>query len=99
LQNKQDSLDVEKQDIQRSIGENISKQKIVNLEIKGKKEELNYFKNRENLLPKNLSDIRSLICKNLEIDETHIVFVCELMRVKSSQKVWEMAIEKLLHSF
>jgi uncharacterized protein YPO0396 len=51
------------------------------------------------LLPQRLSDIRENICKVLNIDESEISFVCELIKVKEDEKHWEMAIEKLLNSF
>ncbi len=64
-----------------------------------KEKELIYYKNRENLLPPNLSIIRQKIARWLNIDKDNLKYVCELLRVKNEEKEWLMPIEKLLHSF
>ena len=64
-----------------------------------KENELEYFKKRDNLLPERLSKIRQKISRFLWIDESKLMFVCELIKIKEDEKAWKMSIEKLLHSF
>ncbi len=90
---------IEKQDLLLKKSDKLAIKRELEQQIKQKKEDLNYFKNRQNLLPKKLSDIRTFICQNLEIKEEEISFICELIKVKPEEKSWEFAIEKLLSSF
>lgn len=99
IQEKNKNLEIERQENQRYILEKMSKQKEININLLEVKDNLEYFKSRENLLPKRLADIRKNLSKSLWIDENQLSFVCELIRVKESEKSFEMAIEKLLHSF
>jgi len=61
--------------------------------------EVKYLESRQNLLPESLEKIRKEICQNLDLEEQNLPFICELIKIKESEKFWEMAIEKLLHSF
>jgi len=74
-----------------------SKKQDLEKDLEEKKKEFNFLKKRENLLPKELSDIRKNICENLWLKEENLPFVCEYIKV--ADKSWEMPIEKLLHNF
>ena len=43
--------------------------------------------------------IRKELCRHLNLDESHIPFAGELIRVREDQQAWEGAAERLLHNF
>ncbi|WP_241901761.1 ATP-binding protein [Vibrio breoganii] len=44
-------------------------------------------------------NLRERLCEALEVDEETLPFVGELVQVKSSQSLWQGAIERVLHNF
>lgn len=61
--------------------------------------ELESLKKRKTQIPEGNLRIRQEILDNLEIHESELHFVGELLRVRESESVWEGAIERLLHNF
>jgi len=62
-------------------------------------EELESLKSRQSSIPQASLTIRQRICQALELDETQLAFVGELLQVREDALVWEGAIERLLHNF
>jgi len=61
--------------------------------------ELASLEKRKSNIPERNLEVRNLILNNLEIEESELPFVGELLQVKSSEKNWEGAIERVLHNF
>ena len=62
-------------------------------------EEIRSLEGRKNQIPlKNIS-IRKGILDQLKASEEELPFIGELIKVKHTEKVWEAAIERLLHNF
>lgn len=61
-------------------------------------EELRSLEGRQNQIPLQNIAIRKGILRHLKISEEQMPFVGEIIRVKSSERVWESAIERLLHN-
>ncbi len=93
------TFEKEKEEIETKIFE----AKNTKLDLENKKQdlekEIKYLQSRQNLLPESLEKIRKELCNSIKISESELPFICELVKVKESEKNWEMAIEKLLHSF
>ncbi len=54
---------------------------------------------RRNRIPDDLINARKRLVDILEATEDEIPFIGELIKVKSSEQLWEDSIERLLHSF
>ncbi len=78
IEDKRVNLKKEKQENKEKIVESLWKKKDISVDLEETVNELLYFKNRANLLPKRLSDIRQIICKNLDIDESEIFLFVSL---------------------
>lgn len=63
------------------------------------KKELNILKNQRNNISGRVSEIRNELVSELTANISDIPFVGELIRVKEEEKIWEAAIERLLHNF
>lgn len=59
--------------------------------------ELESLKQRKTQIPENNLNIRGLMAQRLNIDETDLPFVGELLKVKDNEPQWEGAIERALH--
>ena len=68
-------------------------------EIKLQKQEIESLQKRSNQLPSGILDIRNQLVRHLGIREEEIPFVGELLKVRSEDKEWEGALERLLHGF
>lgn len=68
-------------------------------EIKLQKQEIESLQKRSNQLPSGILDIRNQLVRHLGIGEEEIPFVGELLKVRSEDKEWEGALERLLHGF
>lgn len=62
-------------------------------------QELQSLKLRKSQIPENNLKVRSRILTDLELSESEIPFIGELLKVKDEERQWEGAIEQLLHSF
>ncbi len=61
--------------------------------------ELNVLRNQKNNITGRVAEIRKQLLEHLDVTESEIPFIGELIQVKPDEKHWEPAIEKLLHSF
>lgn len=61
--------------------------------------EIESLKSRKSSIPREYVEIRSRLCRDLDLAESEIPFAGELMEVKREEAEWEGAIERLLHSF
>ena len=63
------------------------------------KQELDSLTRRKTKIPEKNIQIRELILNNLGLEESDLPFVGELLQIKTEEKKWEGAIERVLHSF
>jgi uncharacterized protein YPO0396 len=61
--------------------------------------ELASLRSRKSQIPKNNLDIRDRLAQDLNLDDTDLPFIGELLQVRPEAKEWEGAIERLLHGF
>jgi uncharacterized protein YPO0396 len=61
--------------------------------------EIEMLHQSRNNIPSHLVNLRKEICNSLKIDIGEILFAGELIQVKSTELLWQPALEKLLHSF
>lgn len=66
---------------------------------KATQDELTSLQQRRSQIPMQNLTLRTRILEALHIDEEEIPFVGELLRVREKEKVWEGAIERVLHSY
>lgn len=71
----------------------------INEEINFIKKEISSLKQRTSNIPSKYIDLKEKIIDSLGLKETDISFAGELIEVKDSEKDWEGAIERFLHSF
>lgn len=62
-------------------------------------DEINSLEGRINNIPLEQINIRNLICNKTGLLDGDLPFVGELIQVKESEKVWQGAIERVLHGF
>ncbi|MBS1512834.1 MAG: AAA family ATPase [Bacteroidetes bacterium] len=62
-------------------------------------QQITSYLSRTNRIPDELINARKRLIDILETTEDEIPFVGELIKVKSTERLWEDAIEKLLHNF
>lgn len=68
-------------------------------ELEVQKQEIESLKTRSNQLPSNILELRGQLVRHLGIREEEIPFVGELLQVRSEDKEWVGALERLLHGF
>lgn len=61
--------------------------------------ELNSLRQRRSNLPARVLDIRARLCAALELEESQLPFVGELLQVREDESDWEGIAERLLHNF
>ncbi|MGD1900125.1 MAG: ATP-binding protein, partial [Phormidesmis sp.] len=61
--------------------------------------ELASLRSRKSQIPKRNLDIRDRLVQSLDLKETDLPFIGELLQVRPEDKPWEGAIERLLRSF
>lgn len=62
-------------------------------------DEIESLKKRQSSIPKHSLDMRANMAQALDIDEKELPFVGELLQVKSTEKKWQGAIERILRGF
>lgn len=78
------------------IRANLSSKKI---EFENITEEIKQLENSTSKITGRVAEIRQEILKSVDISETEIPFIAEIIQVKSEEKkIWNNAIEKVLHS-
>ena len=63
------------------------------------KNELDSLTRRKTKIPEKNIQVRELILTNLGLKESDLPFVGELLQIKTDEKSWEGAIERVLHNF
>ncbi len=85
---------LETQRDQQKLSQNDLQKQQKNLE-----EELTSLRNRKNQIPKTNLDIRDRLVQDLNLNDTDLPFVGELLQVRPEAQEWEGAIERLLRGF
>lgn len=98
-EDKQEEIQAEREKTTALLGEKIAKNMQTEQEIKSQKQEIESLQKRSNQLPSGILDIRNQLVRHLGIREEEIPFVGELLKVRSEDKEWEGALERLLHGF
>jgi uncharacterized protein YPO0396 len=68
-------------------------------ELDGVANELNVLRTQKNNITGRTAEIRRQLLEHLDLSETELPFVGELLQVKADEQHWEAATEKLLHNF
>lgn len=68
-------------------------------EKKKTEEELESLRSRKSSIPREYIELRNALCKSLDLAESEMPFVGELLEVKEDESAWEGAIERLLRGF
>jgi uncharacterized protein YPO0396 len=98
-ESKIDELKLRHKEILEENGKIAAKRTNVEEEIEIETSELESLKQRENQIPLDHLTIRQQLANALDVDESDIPFVGELMKVSDSEKDWEGALERLLRGF
>jgi uncharacterized protein YPO0396 len=61
--------------------------------------EIKSLRNRKSNIPARILSIRENLCRALQLDETDLPFVGELVEVRQEERAWEGAAERLLHNY
>lgn len=96
---KIEELRIRHKTILEDHGKLAAKKANIQEEIETEKNELDSLKQRENQIPLDHLTIRKDLSTALNIKESEIPFVGELMKVLNSEKEWEGALERLLRGF
>ncbi|MEO7693326.1 MAG: ATP-binding protein [Chryseolinea sp.] len=76
-----------------------SEERNLKLQIDSEVLELESLNKRKNQIPEYMVNIREQIAADLNISESEIPFIGELLKVRDEEQEWEGAIERLLHSY
>ncbi len=76
-----------------------SEERNLKLQIESEVLELESLNKRKNQIPEYMINVREQIAADLNIDESEIPFIGELLKVHDEEQEWEGAIERLLHSY
>lgn len=98
-EDKQEELQAERNRLTSLQGAHMAKLLHTEKEIKTQQDEIESLRTRSNQLPSGILEIRTQLAQHLNIREEDIPFVGELLRVRSEDKEWEGALERLLHGF
>lgn len=61
--------------------------------------ELQSLLGRRSNLPTRMLELRANLCEALDLDESDLPFAGELIQVRPEERLWEGAIERVLHNF
>jgi uncharacterized protein YPO0396 len=61
--------------------------------------EIKSLRNRKSNIPARILGIRENLCRALQLDESNLPFVGELVEVRKEEQAWEGAAERLLHNY
>jgi uncharacterized protein YPO0396 len=86
-----------------ALDEELANLQALNNELKIQKEslqgELESLRKRKSQIPMESLRLREQLALELDVDLNDLPFAGELLRVRSSEKAWEGALERLLHDF
>ncbi|ART82638.1 hypothetical protein CBP31_08410 [Oceanisphaera profunda] len=89
---QQDQAEQQRDELKQTINQQQLQQGALN-------DELTALKKRQSNLPLRQLRIREQLCTALNIAETELPFVGELLQIKPNEQVWQGAIERVLHNF
>ncbi len=61
--------------------------------------EIKSLRNRKSNIPARILGIRENLCLALQLDESDLPFIGELVEVRQEERAWEGAVERLLHNY
>jgi uncharacterized protein YPO0396 len=61
--------------------------------------EIKSLRNRKSNIPARILSIRENLCRALQLDESDLPFIGELLEVRQEERAWEGAAERLLHNY
>lgn len=96
---KQEEMQTERERMTSLQGVKMAEHLATQEEIKIQRQEIESLKTRSNQLPSGILELRSQLVRHLGIREEELPFVGELLQVRSEDKEWEGALERLLHGF
>lgn len=96
---RQEEMQKERDRLTALHGTKIAEHLTIQKESELQKKEIDSLKTRSNQLPSGILELRSQLVRHLGIREEDIPFVGELLQVRSEDKEWEGALERLLHGF
>lgn len=96
---KQQELQVERDRLTALQGLQMGTHLNTQQEIDTQKREIESLRTRSNQLPTGILELRSQLIEHLGIKEEQLPFVGELLKVRSEDKEWEGALERMLHGF
>lgn len=95
----QNEIEKKLKDITEKLYEQKSQEKDLQQQCKPLESELDSLRKRKSQIPKRNLEIRNRIVRELDLQETDLPFVGELLQVRAEYQEWTGAIERLLHSF
>jgi len=87
------------QQVDDTLGQRLVEQNQVNEMWQTVMAELASLKQRQSQIPSQNLTLRRQILDALQIPESDVPFVGELLRVREKERAWEGAVERLLHNF
>ena len=96
---KECEIDGVLQELERARDEQITQQKDLSKQQAELEGELESLRKRKSQIPKENLKIRDRLVRDLNLDETDLPFVGELLQVRADAREWEGAVERLLKSF
>lgn len=96
---KQEEMRKEREKLTTLQGSRIAEHLNTEQEIEIQKSEIESLQTRSNQLPSGILEIRKQLVEHLGICEEELPFVGELLQVRSEDKEWEGALERLLRGF
>jgi len=90
---------IDKNELENSLFEKKSKINSLNQTKSEIDQELLFLRGRKTNIPLKNGKIRDTLASILKIKQEDLPFIGECLSIKENEKIWEPAIEKLLHSF
>lgn len=94
IQTEQQQIDLENQ--QKELEFDFRRQRQTHNELDT---QIQSLKQRKNNIDEAQIQIRQALCQALNLDESEMPFVGELLQVREQDQAWEGAIERILHNF
>lgn len=93
------ALEQQLQQVDDSLGRLLIEQNQVNETWQSVTAELASLNQRQSQIPSQNLTLRSQILDALQMPESAVPFIGELLRVREKERAWEGAVERLLHNF
>jgi uncharacterized protein YPO0396 len=96
---KRNESELKRQEAEESLRQSKNKQDKIKEEIQQNIESITILNKNKNNISGREAEIRDNILEYVGATKEEIPFIGELIKVTENQKVWELAIEKVLHNF